>query len=254
MKKNVILLLNFILFTFISLSINAQERSEDGFLNKFGVGVKLGTYGPGIDVHTSLTKNIKARVGLSLMSYTYTGDVDFTGHYTHKDYPTPIAIPGTISDFKFKFFNTSLLFDYYPMESGIFSLTAGVYLGDNSVKSIGKITDYEAIVTQYPEAEEFEIDGYTFKPYKNGSFDINIALGETIKPYFGFGLGRTIPKSKLGFKFDLGMIYQGMYDITSPNTEMDLNEKTESEDIDLPFSRDLLKWWPMISFGLNYRF
>lgn len=71
----------------------------------------------------------------------------------------------------------------------------------------------------------------------------------------GIGLGRTIPRNKVGFKFELGLVYQGKYSLTSPNID-NLDDdwlNRFSEDINLNISEEILNWWPMVNLSLTYR-
>jgi len=61
-----------IIFSSMTPGIKAQEAYDGGLLENFGVSAKIGTYGPGIDFHTSLLPNLKARVGFNYLSYNNT--------------------------------------------------------------------------------------------------------------------------------------------------------------------------------------
>ncbi len=229
-------------FTLSSLQLSAQETIptkpyEDGFLKRFGVAAKLGTYGPGIDFHTSLTSNLKARIGFNYLAYSTNEIFDFTA-----DSPDgQSSVPGDITDAKLKFPNANILLDFYPVKSGIFCITAGAYIGNNNVKAKGTA------------ASPFVWDDLIITPV-NGKFDANLKMGSTFKPYLGIGLGRTIPNSRVGFRFDIGAVYQGEYTIDSPQSSSSVSGSSFAEtEFDLPFSSELLKLWPMLSFSISYR-
>ena len=86
--------------------------------------------------------------------------------------------------------------------------------------------------------------------------DIN--FGGVVKPYFGLGFGRTIPKNRVGFRCDLGAIYQGDIIASSDNIreksvnihKIDFSETGEEAIMDVVRA---LKWYPMLSFTLSYR-
>ncbi len=71
----------------------------------------------------------------------------------------------------------------------------------------------------------------------------------------GLGLGRTIPRNRVGFKFELGMVYQGKYTLTSPNMNEAGNDWLNGfiDEMDLPVSESTLNWWPMLNLSLTYR-
>ncbi|MDD2513661.1 MAG: hypothetical protein PHS71_10495 [Proteiniphilum sp.] len=85
--------------------------------------------------------------------------------------------------------------------------------------------------------------------------DASLHMGNSLKPYFGVGLGRTIPRNRVGFKFELGVVYQGPYELVSDI----INEAGRNwvnrmaEEMELPVSQETLNWWPMLNLSLTYR-
>ena len=80
-------------------------------------------------------------------------------------------------------------------------------------------------------------------------------MGNSLKPYIGLALGRTIPHNRVGFKFELGMVYQGKYQLESDN----LNEEGRdwvnrmADELELPVSQETLNWWPMLNLSVTVR-
>lgn len=233
----------------------SEKAYSDGFLSHWGVAAKIGTYGPGVDIHTSLHPQIKARVGFNYLAGTYKDELSFTADgFTIDSHGMVISAPlsGYVKDPKLRFPEANILVDFYPIKSGIFSITAGVYMGKNKVTAKGLVTEVAGMPY---DGQAFEFDDVIIRPNPDGSFDVGLRMGNPVKPYLGIGLGRTIPQSRLGFRFDMGVIYQGNYVVESGNIDsgtMDqINE--QAADFDLPFSKSLLKWWPMLSLSLSYR-
>jgi hypothetical protein len=238
---------------------NAQEAFKH-----WAIGIEGGTNGVGITAATALSSNFKLRAGVDFLGYTYTGDIDldlkgylpdlsgYSEYYNVDD----ISLTGTFTDAKLNFTNFKAIVDYYPMANGIFSISAGLYFGKNTISASAKIDNYQALTNQYNLPPVFDFEGLTVKPDADGSFDAKVQLGNAIKPYFGIGLGRTIANSRVGFKFDLGIIYQGDYkfkskNIISENNRLDDIANNYLSDSDVPTG--LLKLWPVINFGLSYR-
>jgi hypothetical protein len=102
----------------------------------------------------------------------------------------------------------------------------------------------------------FDFEDATVKPNLDGSFEAKLNLGDMVKPYVGIGLGRTIANSRIGFKIDLGLVYQGDYsfdeskNVSLSDTGMSRVNKL-AEDFDVPSW--VLKCWPMVNFSLSYR-
>lgn len=54
------------------------------------------------------------------------------------------------------------------------------------------------------------MDGHAVE-IKDGEMNGSFEMGGAFKPYFGIGIGRSLPKKRLGFMFELGVLYQGDY-------------------------------------------
>ena len=244
MQKKIILLF---LCGIISLSSYAQSY----LFEDWSVGLNSGLYGYGIQGATSLTPNLKARVGFDFMAYTYTDAVDFDADAVKNGLELDYTLPGEFSKSKLQFPNVKAMIDYYPMKTGIFCFTVGLYLGRNKILLDGNVYDYN----QYPERPLVAFDDILIQPDNNGDFDATLKLGNVVKPYFGLGLGRTIPKKRVGFKFELGVVYQGAFKLESKNSVSgDYRAGDFLDDIDdLPVSKEVLKLWPMLNFTLSYR-
>jgi hypothetical protein len=232
---------------------NAQEAFKH-----WAIGIDAGTYGIGASVATSISPNFKLRLGINHLGFNYKDGFDMDGIDGYlpelPDDAPDLEMTGKITDLKLNFTQFKVLVDYYPMQNGIFSLTAGLYLGKNTISGDGKIENYETLVEQNGgERPIFGFEDLTIQPEADGSFDAKIQLGNTIKPYVGIGLGRTIANSRVGFKFDLGVVFQGAPQFKSntiyPGSNLDKAYNSLNEYI----STDLLKLWPMLSFSLSYR-
>lgn len=247
MIKKLILLLVGSVFV---LSSNAQG----GMFENWAVGVNAGLYGVGVQGATSLTPNLKLRAGFDFLTFKYSKAIDFDAPVINSN-SMDYEMTGELSDLKLKFPNVKVLVDYYPMENGVFCLTAGFYFGKNKIDANGMINKYDevkaAVQNEHPQ---FEFEDVVIQPNTDGSFGASLKMGNAIKPYVGIGLGRTIANSRVGFKFELGMVYQGKYKIESPNIVEGVSKLNDmAADLDLPVSKSLLNWWPMLNFALSYR-
>jgi len=242
-----------ILFSAKAQQINQEENSSQLFKH-WAVGLNVGLYGGGLQVATTLSPHFMLRAGFDYLSFTYKDDIDFDAPVVNiANYD--IDMTGRLIDPNLKFSNAKLLVDYYPVKNGIFCLTAGLYFGDNKITTKGQIDDYKQLVQELGEAPQFEFEDIIIKPNEDGSFNAKLKLGDTVKPYFGLGLGRSIPKSRVGFKFELGVVYQGDWTVESENiSEGTYTTNDMAADFDLPVSKDILKLWPMMNFTLSYRF
>ena len=244
MKTKLIAITGAFFLSLCSLQLSAQEQFEqeaykDGAFKRFGVALKASTYGYGLDFSTSLTSNLKTRIGFNYLGFGY--DNEYTFNADAADGGSDV--PGSLENFKFKFPNANILFDFYPVKSGIFCITAGAYIGSNELTADGKAD------------RAFLWDDITVNP-QGGKFDATVKMGSTFKPYVGLGLGRTISKSRVSFRFDLGVVFQGDYTIESSRANGSASgvNVLQKELDDFPDSlADALKLWPMMSFSISYR-
>ncbi|GHT09783.1 hypothetical protein FACS189432_07160 [Bacteroidia bacterium] len=237
--------------------LSVTNVHAQGAFENWAIGVEAGTYGPGITLATSLSPNFKLRAGFDYFGYTAQMDFDLEadGVLENNSSVDNISLTGSLSDPKINFSNFKAIVDYYPRKNGIFSISAGLYAGSSAITASAKIDNYQRLVDANGGPIIFEFEDIVIKPKSDGSFDGKIKFGNFIKPYFGLGLGRTIANSRLGFKFDLGLIYQGDYTFESDQlSSQKLTSKASSlmEDSDIPSS--VLNFWPVINFSLSYRF
>ena len=226
MKKNILLL---VATTLLCSTTYAQMPAEGGAFENFGASLKFGAMnGFGIDFSTSLHPNLKARVGFNYLGYNAADIIDFSGDEE-------------LEKGDLKFVNANLLFDYYPMLNGIFHITAGAYIGSNKIDMEGNGFD-----------DPFSLNDYVIIPDANGYFNGTVKFGSAVKPYLGLGVGHTIPNSTVGFKFELGVVYQGKLKVDSDY----LNTSMTSNDVDDMIEIPLLetKFWPSATLSLVFRF
>ncbi|MFV0467430.1 MAG: hypothetical protein ACK5MK_00720 [Dysgonomonas sp.] len=238
MKKIVALVL--ILFCSISIvfcQTTQTEKVSDMYpFKSWGIGVNAGTNGVGGNIITKINPHLVARVGFDYMKYDYKpDDMELDVEYEGQE------LEAKVNSVKLKFPNAKLLIDYYPMKNGIFSITGGLYFGQNKVTMEGYAS------------QKFELDDIVIEPDENGYFDASLVLGNTVKPYLGIGLGRTLASKKIGFRFELGVIYQGHYKIESDYMADETVSKANNA-IEDEIPKSLLDFWPVLNFNLSYRF
>src|SRR5690554_3049987 len=241
-----------ILLVLCIIAIRAQERS----FTQWAVGINGGLYGVGLQAATNLSPHFSLRAGFDYLGYSRQDVASFDAEIEgYEQYGISPTVEAEITKASITFPNFKLMLDYYPVRNGIFSLTGGFYFGSNSVEGEGLIHDYETISAVMGEEPSLTYEDIVFQPNSDGSFDALLTMGNSLKPYIGLGLGRTIPKNRVGVRFELGAVYQGKYKLDSDN----LNEAGRdwvnrmAEELDLPVSQETLNWWPMLNFSVSYR-
>jgi hypothetical protein len=223
------------------------------FISLYGIGVNAGLYGVGIQGATSLLPNLKLRAGYDYFNFTQQNVAEFEVDVEYSGYNATAS--AELSEMELTLPNFKVMLDYYPVENGIFALTAGLYFGQNKATTNGLIRDYQQLSSQLGTTPDLRYEDIVISPNSDGSFYGELGMGSKIKPYVGIGLGRTIPHKRVGFKFELGVVSQGKFQLSSPNMNDAGNDWLNGliDEMELPVSEQVLKLWPMLNFSLTYR-
>lgn len=199
-----------------------------------GLSVSAGTTGLGAHVIVPLQKQLDARVGASILNYSYDGSTSSV------DY-----------DFKLKLKTIDALLDWYPSTGG-FRVTGGIVYNGNKITANGR-----------PSASgSYTLNGNTYTAANAGSLNGQIDF-RNFAPYLGIGWGNAAAdKGGFGFNADLGVLFQG-----APRTSLVNNGCTAPAPICAQLATDVaaenqrlndevkdFKAYPVLRVGVNYRF
>lgn len=234
----------------------AMHYSDHPFYEwTFSAGVS--TMGLTLEALTPISKSLKLRGGIDLFFYDskhYEVGIDDPNDNFKKalGYKPNLSIKG-----KNTTIHAHTLIDYYPVPDGLFFFSGGFYFGQNKTKLDGYLIDpngnraeLQGNITEWPD---LDFQGNHLK-IDNGDMKADVTLGNIIKPYLGIGIGRVVTSKRLGFSFELGMMYQGDYVIKQDGNKIDvkLNEAFEYNEKAEKWL-DRIKWWPKVSFQVRYR-
>ena len=246
-----------ILLLFCILTLQAQDRA----FTRWSAGINGGLYGAGLQAATNLSPHLRLRTGFDYFSYNQQNvasfDADFEGYEEFEGFNA--TLEADITEASVTFPNFKLLLDIYPMRNGIFCFTTGFYIGSNKVEADGLIHRYDELVRLSQEMgrgkPSLEYEDIVFSPDDDGSFNGLLTMGSSFKPYIGLGLGRTIPKNRVGVKFELGMVYQGKFELDSRNVNDAGQDWVDrmADELELPVSQQTLNWWPMLNLSVTVR-
>ncbi len=248
--------------TFAIAQQNTKRPYRTAFSN-IGLGLEAGTTGVGLSVATPLSNTFSLRAGFALtpltVNYTY-DDFDPV-----KVYGYTVEVPDLDLKGKVKMSSGHLLVDYNPGAS-VFFITAGIYIGGDRLVNVHGQFDMaelkqsvreagvpdpliEAYTAQYIKELRVDFADASIAPNQDGSVEAYLKVN-SFRPYFGLGVGRAIPKNRVGFRFELGAAYIGKPDVQSPNIEGTLS----GDEID-GFNKILSKcrFYPQCSLKLTYR-
>ena len=260
--KRLILTLLLLLATLGATTLKTQAQESSALPLKWGASVSVGTPGVSVEGALNFFPGLTARVGLNYIGFT----VPVTRRASSFGVDTQESLgydPEVHFKARFSTFTGHLLLDYEPIPLfSTFHITGGFYIGANALpvnialinpntgKSVAEEykEDQMPSVTVEPEGGE----KLTITPNQKGEIDIAGRLGNAVKPYLGVGFGSSIPKMPVGVRFDLGMIYSGALNFSSPEIDGDVNKALKL----FPVGRTLYslgQWYPVASVGLTIR-
>jgi len=149
----------------------------------------------------------------------------------------------------------NLVVDYYPFKGGILYLSGGFYFGKTKLTANGIIVNRDGSPAQLQppyDWPELEFNGQKLD-ITNGKLDADLTLGNTIKPYIGVGLGRAVPKRRLGVKFELGLLYAGDYELKQNGVELSSTLTRANNFGEVDTYIHWFKYYPMVKLQLQYR-
>ena len=207
----------------LALSMSGGALAE----NKFGVGVKAGTLGFGLEGHWRPLPYLDLRLGGN--TFDYDRDDDYAGI----NYDATLGLE--------TFYATANL--RFPVSP--FRLTAGVYSNGNEVTMTSS------------DNTSFDLGGVTFTPAEVGTLTSTTSF-ESTAPYLGFGYDFTV-MNRVGLNLDFGVLWQGdpTVAIAADGTlagDPAFQAALEAERLELEDDLDNLKAYPVISLGFVFNF
>ncbi|UZR92996.1 hypothetical protein [Chondrinema litorale] len=204
-----------------------EESLNSDYIPGWGVGIKAGTLGLGLEVAKSFSQKLDVRAGASFFTLSQDITMDISGQ--NMDIHTEVDLLAA-----------ELMADWYPFNKSSFKLTVGsAYNFNSTLSGVGVIT------------EPYEIGEYiVLQPEDVGEVGVDI-IYNSVAPYAGFGFGRAVPKKKLSVGFQAGVYYFG-----KPSVEMNATEllaPSAENKVVLEQNLDGYRWYPQLSLKISYR-
>ena len=280
----------FVTMCMLAMTVGASAQMEDGdkqLFNHVGAGVSVGLDGIGINLATTITPYVQARMGYNFLPEIKVKDIEVDVNIdgnneqviknTYKtvtgkdlDIPRNVLIDGKINMNNFK-----LLFDIYPSKTSAWRLTVGFYAGKSQIidayttncqEQLEALTAYNKIADDYnagkyagmvpagaPESLPIagvELGDYLVRP--NGSQAQAYLKVNGFKPYIGIGSGRAISnKHRFSFAWDLGCQFWGTPTIYVQDLPLDKEGVEGDGGIIKTISK--ITVYPTLSFRFNGR-
>jgi hypothetical protein len=191
-------------------------------------GVKIGTLGIGADVTVGLHERLNLRVNGNYLNFGYDDTIDDIDFELDLDFKSAIG-----------------MLDWHPFANG-FRISAGAIYNGNQIELTATPTEPEKIGdNEYP-------------PELIGDLEGELEF-ENVAPYVGIGFGHAVGENqRLSFIFDLGVIFQSYevsLDATGPAAQLpQFQQDLQREEDDIQEDLDGFKIYPVLSFGIAYKF
>ena len=210
----------------ISITIGSVAAEQGGV----SLGVNVGTLGIGGDLTIGLAPKANIRIKANGFKYKYDTTQD---------------------DISYKFdlglLSAMSVIDLHPTGGG-FRLSGGLMLNKNKIDA-----DAQPSTT-------YTIGNTSYAPNEVGTMTGKLDF-KTIAPYAGLGWGNGVGEDKkLGFALDVGLAFQGSpkADLVATggilSTDATFLANLEQEERNLENDVKSFKVFPVITFGLSYRF
>lgn len=244
-----------LLFLVVCFTQHIIAQEETPAFKSLTVATGLTTLGFNFEVATPISTHFLLKAGFNTYKYNtqaHRFNLDDPYGALQEAFGQRVAY-----DMKAKLHNVhaNLVVDYYPFIGGVLYVSGGIYLGKTKLSTHGTIVNRDGSPAQLQPPyfwPELDFNGQKLD-ITNGRLDTELTLGNTVKPYIGLGLGRAVPKRRLGIKVEVGLLYAGEYSLTQNGKNLGPVEKRANNLEEADTYIRWFKYYPMAKFQLQYR-
>jgi hypothetical protein len=233
-----------LLFVSAGFCLPVKAQVDLRILNHLSVGAEVGTMGWGVDVSMPVTPFVDVQAGFSMIpkiSFNTSLGMNKSGFDK-----VPVKCQTLMK-------NGKVMVNVMPIPIlTSFHVTVGAYIGDGDImgmynpEPLDEIVKYNAI---HPEQHiGLTLGDYLLEPDALGNIDGRLKVFPA-KPYVGIGMGRGVPKGRIGFKFDLGCVFWGKPTIYCNNVEV-LDTDLGGDGNEAMKIITKLKFYPVLNFRI----
>jgi hypothetical protein len=139
--------------------------------------------------------------------------------------------------------------DLHPL-GGSFRLTGGVFYNQNRAEGVG-----------IPTGGTYTINGVAYPSAAVGNLTAEARAERDWAPYLGLGFGTSHGTGRVFFIFDAGVVFQGRPFVVLDATGVlagfppfQANLQAEENDVNEDLDDSLYQYYPLVSFGVGFRF
>lgn len=210
-----------------------------GIFNHLSVNAGVGLEGISIGVAAPVTNFLEIEGGVSMIpAIKPTFDLNIPGQtvtVTQNGMSATINTPDMKVNTEGNFKRTMghIKAYVYPFGgSSKFFVVGGLSFGGKEIATVhGSSEDLKNYIAQYPseykqqilDAVGANLSGYKLTLNENCEINGDVRC-KNVRPYIGFGFGRTVPKNRIGFRFESGVQYMGTLKVFQDDQELDLDQ------------------------------
>mgnify|MGYP006872994298 CR=1 FL=1 len=239
---------------------SAQDDDTRVF-NHLGAYAGFGTEGISFGVATTITPYLELSAGANIFpSIKIDGDVDLNA--TSIQVPTSTGFETyNLESINLKADLARTMFDLklsaYPFGgNSLFFVAAGLSMGGKEIaKLTGHSDDVARLYHDYPSYSgsiAAVVDKYSIDIDKQGNAKGDIRV-KSVRPYLGIGVGRMVPRHRVGFRFEAGCHFMGKPKVYQNDKEVDYSSALKEGDDDISKIVDKLTVYPVLKFTLTGR-
>lgn len=195
--------------------------------------LRAGTTGLGLDFAVSLSDTVSVRGSgalLGLATEKTESDIDY--------------------DTELRLRSLGGFVDLHPA-GGDFRLSGGLVYSRHRIEA-----------TAMPASGTIELGGVSYPASQVGTLlGVGFIGSRRLAPYAGLGFGRPRGDGRVFFAFDLGLVFHGSPRIelsaTGPlasNAQFQADLAAEEEELNADLDEPLYRYYPVVSFGIGFRF
>ena len=243
--------------------MNLQYQTNIRLFSHYAVALKVGAEGIGVDVATPLSNKWNLRGGVSVLAGSYKFSVTNTsGGVTN--FGTSVQADAIDVVFKPHFRSVGVSADWFP-HYGSFRISPGLTLYNGNRATV---------LATVEGGQPLDVGNATYTSDPNDPIVATIVtqLGRTVAPRLTMGWGNMIPRAgeHFSFPFEVGVEYVGKPQLTlslagsecdphggacfplgtDPTTQANVQDEQRDLNSDITF----LRFYPILTTGVSYRF
>jgi opacity protein-like surface antigen len=208
-------------------SASPDSKQKIDWNSLWGVGVKAGLNGVGLEIVKGMTEKLNVRAGYSWLAIPYSTTQNLEGYNLQVDA-------------KVKLGGADFLADYYLWKK--VRVTGGLIINQTIVG-----VDVRSL-------SSFPYGDINIPAEDVGSITAKLGPGTRISPYLAIGIGNTLSRTKrFAFNFEIGTLYQGKPQIELNGIGVIGPMASENNVTVINKAIAQFSWFPMVSFLLTYR-